>query len=375
MAQAMASLADGMDTLAHAMASMQQSSAAGSTSVTGLPIPSAALQSASQAYGAALAAAGGTSAITATAPTASQASVGVITSLATPVSGNPSLTQPFGPTSLAMEPSYAGYSHFHTGIDLGVPSGTQVHAAAAGTVVSAGWDTSGFGNCVIVDHGNGLRTLYGHLSHIDVAKGQQVTSGQEFGQSGSTGNSSGSHLHFGVEQNGTWVDPTPYLQAGTTPAATDTSQDTGAVASAIQQVGGGSSAPSTTANATETLPTLITRIAHQVGISPTLLSAVVQTESAGNAHAVSSAGAKGLTQLMDATAQSYGVTDPFDPVQNLTGGAHYLHDLLQRYHGDTHLAVAAYNAGPGAVDQYGGVPPYAETQQYVTRVLSLASGA
>ena len=76
-------------------------------------------------------------------------------------------------------------------------------------------------------------------------------------------------------------------------------------------------------------------------------------------------------QLMDGTAAQYGVTDSFDPQQNLQGGAAFLRDLLQRYQGNEQLALAAYNAGPGAVAKYGGVPPYPETQQYIQRVLAL----
>lgn len=106
------------------------------------------------------------------------------------------------------------------------------------------------------------------------------------------------------------------------------------------------------------------------GISPALLAAVVQQESGGNAQAVSPTGAQGLTQLEPATAQSLGVTNAFDPVQNLKGGATYLASLIKQF-GSTQLGLAAYNAGPGAVATYGGIPPYPETQAYVRNVLSL----
>lgn len=121
---------------------------------------------------------------------------------------------------------------------------------------------------------------------------------------------------------------------------------------------------------TPDLSSLIQTAATKYGIDPGLLSALVQQESGGNAAAVSKAGAQGLTQLMPGTAAQYGVTDPFDPAQNLDGGAHFLADLLNRYNGDTSLALAAYNAGPGNVAKYNGIPPFPETQSYVTTILA-----
>jgi soluble lytic murein transglycosylase-like protein len=113
---------------------------------------------------------------------------------------------------------------------------------------------------------------------------------------------------------------------------------------------------------------MISRAATRYGIDPALITSVISVESRFDPRAVSPAGAKGLMQLMDATAQGLGVTDSFDPVQNVFGGAKLLRSLLDRYQGNLSLALAAYNAGPGAVDTYGGIPPYAETQQYVRRV-------
>jgi soluble lytic murein transglycosylase-like protein len=137
-------------------------------------------------------------------------------------------------------------------------------------------------------------------------------------------------------------------------------------------IGGGAAIGGSAATAAPTsLPALIRQVAAQTGVSASLISAVVQAESAGNPHAVSSAGAKGLMQLMDATAAEYGVTDPFDPQQNVTAGAKYLAHLLSEFNGNQQLAVAAYNAGPGAVQQYGGIPPYPETQAYVQKVTAL----
>jgi soluble lytic murein transglycosylase-like protein len=119
------------------------------------------------------------------------------------------------------------------------------------------------------------------------------------------------------------------------------------------------------------LQALIAAAARQERIPPALLAAVARVESGFQPRAVSRAGAKGLTQLMDDTAHALGVTDSFDPWQNLVGGARYLRLLLDRYGGDVTLALAAYNAGPGAVDAAGRrVPPYPETQAYVQRVIA-----
>jgi soluble lytic murein transglycosylase-like protein len=114
---------------------------------------------------------------------------------------------------------------------------------------------------------------------------------------------------------------------------------------------------------------LITGAARKYGLDPALLAGLVKQESNFNPGAHSGVGAKGLTQLMDATARGLGVTDSFDPAQSLDGGARFLSGLLKQFHGDQSLALAAYNAGPGAVQKYGGIPPYQETQRYVPKVL------
>jgi soluble lytic murein transglycosylase-like protein len=100
-----------------------------------------------------------------------------------------------------------------------------------------------------------------------------------------------------------------------------------------------------------------------------LLASLVKAESGGNANAVSSAGAQGLMQLMPGTANQLGVKDSFEPSQNVRGGTTYLDALLTRYHDNLSLALAAYNAGPEAVDKYHGIPPYHETRVYVARVI------
>ena len=119
------------------------------------------------------------------------------------------------------------------------------------------------------------------------------------------------------------------------------------------------------------LNAIVVRESSERGISPALVRAVIHQESGEDPSAVSEAGAMGLMQLMPGTADAYGVSDPFDPEQNVAGGTALLADLLRQFHGDVRLALAAYNAGSGAVAKYGGVPPYAETQAYVRSVTSL----
>jgi soluble lytic murein transglycosylase-like protein len=116
------------------------------------------------------------------------------------------------------------------------------------------------------------------------------------------------------------------------------------------------------------LSAIVEAQAARTGVSSRLISAVIRTESNGDPSAVSRAGAQGLMQLMPATAIEYGVVNSFDPIENVTAGTSYLHDLLARYHHNVRLALAAYNAGPGAVDAFHGIPPFSETRIYVARV-------
>src|ERR1700733_4206795 len=112
----------------------------------------------------------------------------------------------------------------------------------------------------------------------------------------------------------------------------------------------------------------VERIARQNQVSPQLIHSVIQVESNYDPYAVSPKGALGLMQLIPSTARRFGVSDVFDPADNIQGGARYLKYLLELYKGDNTRALAAYNAGEGAVSRYGGVPPFPETRNYVTRV-------
>lgn len=118
---------------------------------------------------------------------------------------------------------------------------------------------------------------------------------------------------------------------------------------------------------------MIEAAAVRNGVDPAVLHGLIQQESGLDPSSRSSAGAEGLTQLMPSTATSLGVSDPLDPAQSIEGGARYLGEMLRRFGGNVEEALAAYNAGPGAVQRYGGVPPYAETQQYVSKVLDYAA--
>lgn len=119
---------------------------------------------------------------------------------------------------------------------------------------------------------------------------------------------------------------------------------------------------------------LIHQVAVNQGVDPELVKGIVRVESAYNPLALSPKGAMGLMQLMPDTATLLGVRDPWDPLENITGGTKYISYLLKKYDGNLTKALAAYNAGPGVVDAYGGIPPYQETRDYVRSILAILNG-
>jgi soluble lytic murein transglycosylase-like protein len=147
-----------------------------------------------------------------------------------------------------------------------------------------------------------------------------------------------------------------------------------AFASALQAATTSNAATPAAPGATQSSPydVLVEQAAQRNGVDPAVLHGLIQQESGFDPNAQSGAGASGLTQLMPGTASSLGVANPLDPAEAIEGGARYLSQMMSAFGGNTADALAAYNAGPGAVKQYGGVPPYAETQSYVTKVLGYA---
>ena len=159
------------------------------------------------------------------------------------------------------------------------------------------------------------------------------------------------------------LSPAPSASFGAAPASASFSQMLSAQASTTST---GSGAPAAAAPYASD----IAAAARKYDVDPALIEAVIQQESGFNPNARSAAGAGGLMQLMPGTARGLGVTNVYDPAQSIDAGTHYLRDQLDHFGGNVRLALAAYNAGPGAVESYGGVPPYPETQSYVSDVLA-----
>jgi len=139
---------------------------------------------------------------------------------------------------------------------------------------------------------------------------------------------------------------------------------------------GGAAAPSAAqpVSTSVDIRQIVREVSTEQGVDPRLVDALIRVESSYNPRAVSHKGAQGLMQLMPATADRLDVNNPFDPEQNVRGGVRELDRLIDRYSGNLQLALAAYNAGEGAVEKYRGIPPYRETRDYVAKIMSLYTG-
>jgi len=187
----------------------------------------------------------------------------------------------------------------------------------------------------------------------------------------STGTTTGASAAAASVLAGTASPAGPAGQASTSFAAALQAATTADAAPAAPIGAQGTAALGGTGSTSQYDP-LIQQAAARYGIDPAVLHGLIQQESGFDPEAQSSAGAAGLTQLMPGTASSLGVANPLNPAESIEGGARYLSQMMSRFGGNTEDALAAYNAGPGAVQQYGGVPPYAETQSYVQKVLGYA---
>jgi soluble lytic murein transglycosylase-like protein len=176
--------------------------------------------------------------------------------------------------------------------------------------------------------------------------------------------------------------PATAATSGTFSTALANASATGSTNPTFASLAAGTQAATSTASATSTSSSLpagtpyaaeIAAAAQANGIDPALLAGLIKQESGFNPNAGSGAGARGLTQLMPGTASGLGVTNVLDPVQSINGGAKYLKQQLDAFGGDVAKALAAYNAGPGAVQRFGGIPPYSETQNYVRIVQANAA--
>jgi len=185
-----------------------------------------------------------------------------------------------------------------------------------------------------------------------VKSGQKVKEGQVIGYVGSTGFSTGPHLDLKIKRNGSYINPLTYLQG----------KSEGGVGMKMGGKFAGKYA------------SIINAAARKYSISPALIAGIIKQESQFNPNARSYVGATGLMQLMPSTAGSMGVKNPRDPYQNIMGGTKYIAQMLRGQGGNIKLALAAYNAGPGNVAKYHGIPPFKETRDYVRKVYSNYQG-
>lgn len=268
-----------------------------------------------------------------------------------PQTGLNGVTCPYGPR---IHPITKKES-FHYGVDIGGGLGYQIVAARDGVVAYEGVMESIEGNNIKLDHGKdsqGRRvfTRYLHLSKFLVGPGETVKAGQPIGLMGSTGWSTGPHLHFEINIDGNPVDPIQFFHA----SQSGTNYNSSEVAKEIQDA--------------------VQTASQKYDVSSALIMAIIKAESGFNPNATSGVGAQGLMQLMPDTASGLGITDSYNIQQNVDAGTRYIKALLNRFSGDLKLAIAAYNAGPGNVEAYHGIPPFPETQNYVQKVLAYYTG-
>lgn len=285
---------------------------------------------------------------------------------------NGTISQVFGATNETLEPSATvdgvTYTHYHNGIDIAAPLGSTVRAAASGMVTYAGRQSDG-AVVVKIRHDDGYVSLYAHLDpSLDVKVGQQVSEGQSLGKVGMTGNTTGPHLHFGLYDTAAKaIDPSSWLKSGFLPDPTTLLAPSAADPAVLtEQSGAATLARFDSVSSQIPYAAEIRQAAVANGIDPLLLTSLVYAESNFHPNAVSKCGAVGLTQLMPRTAQGLGVTDIYDPQQNLNGGAKYIARQMRNF-GRVDLALAAYNAGPGAISRLGVVPD--SKQGYVRKIL------
>ena len=331
-------------------------------------VPAATKASTGQAAGHTLSASGTTRRPVATGSTATGSDV------VWPLRGT--ISQRFGPTTCTLEPSATvnghHYAHYHDGLDIAAAKGTNVRSMAAGKVEFAGRYPDG-AEVVRVRNTDGSVALYAHMEPgLDVKAGDKVSAGEVIGRVGMTGNTNGPHLHLELTVNGKNIDPLPSLRSGRLPGVAQ-SASTWKAASPLA-----ANAAKVSQAALDRFDAVAAQIPYhaqirdaavRAGIDPLFLASLVKAESGFHAGAVSSAGAEGLCQLMPATAKAMGVTNPFDPVQNLRAGARYIAHNLSLY-GRSDLALAAYHDGKGTVAAAGGVPDHAITHGYIDRILS-----
>lgn len=226
-----------------------------------------------------------------------------------------------------------GKRSYHAGIDIAAPAGTPIHATGAGTVIFAGFRNKNCGYGVIINHGD-RKTIYCHMQQIadGITAGHALPAHAVIGYVGHTGRATGNHVHYEIQT----------IKQGGKQARGNYQQHINTYATANR-------------------------------LDPLLVQAVIWQESVFDPNAISRSGAIGLMQLMPETAEEIAMRlkmsspDLYDPETNIRLGTAYLADLIRQF-GRLDLALAAYNAGPGAVRKHGGIPPYRQTRTYVSRI-------